>query len=297
MARKHDKIIPDAPAAPVATLHKMRSLTIGVGLLNIPVAMASPVEDEKSSLRQLHAKCNQPIKMPKMCGNDKCDDFGAELTSADIVKGFERTPGDFVVLGNDDLADLYASGDNSIPIDAIIDAGKIQPHHVNAVYYLGPGSDVGPSLEQFAILRDTLASGQHAAMIDIVMSRRKVRAAIVANGAAMMMLTLRPGSGVRDMSRLKHVDRVPEKSNPEYVKMASQILKPLYNKDFSIGDVKDTYADDLRAKIEERAQAQPIISVAATGKAKKKAEPAKNDIAAMLAASLSASKGDKRKSA
>lgn len=297
MARKHDRIVPDTPAPPMATLHTMRKLTISFGLLNVPVAMSSPVEDEKSALRQLHAKCAQPIKMPKMCGNDKCDDYGKDLTSADIVKGFERTPGDFIVLADDDMADLYANGENAMPIDMVIDADKIQPHHVNATYYLGPGSDLGNSLEQFAILRDTLAKGKHAAIIDIVMSRRRLRAAIVPNGAALMMLTLRPGSGVRDMARLKHLGNVPAKSNPEYVKMAGQILGPLYNEHFSINDVKDTYADDLRAMIETKAKAQPVISVAPTKKAKKRAEPAQNDIAAMLAASIAAGKKGKEKHA
>src|SRR4051794_22405870 len=82
-------------------MHTMWKGTISFGLVNIPVKMHAATENKDVSLRQLHKECKSPIKYEKVC--PICE---KEVGTDDIVKGYEYAKNKFVILDEDDLAEL-----------------------------------------------------------------------------------------------------------------------------------------------------------------------------------------------
>ena len=74
----------------------MRSIwkgSISFGLVNIPVAVYPATREEKMSFKQLRKADLSPIKYKKVAETDD-----TEVSSHDIVKGYEHERGRFVVL-------------------------------------------------------------------------------------------------------------------------------------------------------------------------------------------------------
>ena len=71
-----------------------------VSLVNIPVKVYPATENSATiSFNQLHADCQTRINQKKWC--PKCE---REITSAEVVKGYEFEKGRWVVIDDEDIA-------------------------------------------------------------------------------------------------------------------------------------------------------------------------------------------------
>src|SRR3954468_16154347 len=92
----------------------MRALWSGVlsfGLINIPIKLYSGTAGAKIEFNMLHKADYSPIRYAKVCRKD-----GKELTQDDIVKGYEYSEGDYVVLTNEDLKSVNLDRSQSIEV-------------------------------------------------------------------------------------------------------------------------------------------------------------------------------------
>ena len=79
-----------------------------VSLVTIPVRVYPATESAATiSFNQLHDECQTRIQQKKWCPN--CE---REVTSAEIVKGYEFEKGRWVVVGDEDIAKVIAQGEN-----------------------------------------------------------------------------------------------------------------------------------------------------------------------------------------
>ena len=114
------------------------SLTFG--LVSIPVGLAPATKpaarQSDVSFRLLHRECLTPIKQKRWCPvHDR------ELAPDEIVKGWEASKGNFVVVEEAELEALEAHDDSrSIEISKFVDVGQVDPIWRDRVYYLVPGS-------------------------------------------------------------------------------------------------------------------------------------------------------------
>src|SRR5699024_11953198 len=82
-------------------MHTMWKGTISFRLINITIKMHASTENKDILLRQLHKKCQSPIKYKKTC--PVCDE---EVKDEDIVKAYEYAKDKFVVLDEEELKAL-----------------------------------------------------------------------------------------------------------------------------------------------------------------------------------------------
>lgn len=71
---------------------------ISFGLVNIPVELHTAARDHTPRFRLLHRKDLSPISMERVCQKD-----GKPVAWADLVKGYEVQPGEFVTVTEDDF--------------------------------------------------------------------------------------------------------------------------------------------------------------------------------------------------
>src|SRR5436189_3568927 len=104
----------------------MRSIWKGhiqFSLVTIPIRIYNAVETaETIRFNQLHKEDNGAVGYEKKCR--KC---GKNLTSEEIVKGYEFEPEQYVIVSAEDLSKIKLKSTKIIEIAGFIDAKEIQP--------------------------------------------------------------------------------------------------------------------------------------------------------------------------
>ena len=205
---------------------------ITFGLVNIPVELY-PAEDRKTfKFSMLDKRDLTPVGYKRYSKTT-----GKEVPWENIVKGYEYEKDQYVVLSDEDFRRANVKATQTIDIKAFVDEKEIPAEYYESPYYLAPGAR-GDKV--YALLRETLKSTHRVAVAQVVIRTTQHLAAVVPNGRALMLITLRyvdelrPASGIElppeGLKRL--VDDMTERWNP--------------------AEFKDTYHADLMARIKEK---------------------------------------------
>ena len=131
-----------------------------------------------------------------------------------------------------------------------MDEKEIPAEYYESPYYLAPGAR-GDKV--YALLRETLKSTHRVAVAQVVIRTTQHLAAVVPNGRALMLITLRYADELRPASG---IELPPEglKSagvNPKEVALAKRLVDDMTER-WNPGEFKDTYHADLMARIKEK---------------------------------------------
>ena len=109
-----------------------------VSLVTIPVRVYPATESSATiSFNQLHEECQTRIQQKKWCPH--CE---REVTSAEVVKGYEFEKGRWVVVPDEDIAKVKTESTKVINLLQFADDDEIDPMYVDKAYYLAPeGAD------------------------------------------------------------------------------------------------------------------------------------------------------------
>ena len=79
--------------------------SISFGLVNVPVKLYNAVQRKNVQFHQLHGEDRQRIQQKRVCSAD-----GQEVAFEDLVKGYEFSPGQYVVVEPEELDAVALSG-------------------------------------------------------------------------------------------------------------------------------------------------------------------------------------------
>src|SRR5678816_4594718 len=122
--------------------------TLSFGLLNIPVSLMSGERRTDISFRMLDARNNAPVKYERVNA-----ETGEEVPWKEIVKAFEYSKGNYVVLEPEDLANAATENREVIDIEAFVDREQISPSYIEKPYVLVPGKKAEKG---YVLLREVL---------------------------------------------------------------------------------------------------------------------------------------------
>ncbi len=264
---------------------------ITFGLVNIPVELY-PAEDRKSfKFSMLDKRDFSPVGYKRYSKGS-----GKEVEWGDIVKGYEYEKDQYVVLSDEDFRRANVKATQTIDIRAFVDAGEIPAELYETPYYLAPGAR---GEKVYALLRETLRSTGRVAVAEVVIRTTQHLAAVLPGERALMMVTLRYADEIRPASGLdlpaaglKAVG-VTQKEVDLAKRLVDDMTEP-----FDPAQYKDTYHEDLLARIEEKIEKGRTHEITRADKDEERAPRASNviDLADLLKQSLGkgASKGRKR---
>jgi DNA end-binding protein Ku len=225
---------------------------------------------------QLHAKDHQRIQMKRWCPTEE-----AEVPYEEIVKGYEISPEQYVVITPEELEGLDPKKTRTIDIEDFVDLDQIDPLYYEHPYYLVP--DTGAS-KAYKLLLTALAESNKVAIARVVIRSKEYLTAIRPAGG---ILTLETMLFADELVPTDQLDELPEddvKATEREVQMAMQLIESLTT-DFDPSKYRDEYRERVLELIERKAGGEEIaIQVAPE-------EPAKvPDLMAALEASLVAAK-------
>ncbi|MGI6082409.1 MAG: Ku protein [Limnochordia bacterium] len=213
----------------------MRSLwkgAISFGLVNIPVRMYAATEDKSLSFNQLHRKCHTPIRYVKHCPT--CD---SEVRPEEIVRGYEYENRGYVILEEEDFADLPSPTLKAIEILDFIDLAEIDPIFYRRSYYLEPVEGAG---KPYLLLLQAMQHSGKVALGKITVRARESLCCLRVYRDLLSVVTMHYPDEVRSIDALQPIQDRSEVTSGE-LRMALQLIESL-----STPFEPDKYADEYR---------------------------------------------------
>lgn len=218
--------------------------SLAFGLVQIPVALHAAEEPDELSFVMLDKHDMSPIGYERI--NKRT---GKKVAWGDIVKGYESAKGRYVVLTPNDFQAANPEATHTIDIDRFVDLASVDPSYFERPYFLEPGK---PGRKAYALLRDTMARTNKAAIARVVIRTRQHLAAIVPRGDALVLLVMRFPKELRDSKGLDlPKDQRSLSVTPKERQMAEHLVESMAG-EFDPAEYKDEYRSDLMALIRAR---------------------------------------------
>src|ERR671916_2278436 len=163
--------------------------SITFGLVNIPVGLAlatKPAARQSDiAFRTLHRECGTPIKQKRWCPVHE-----REVPAEELVKGWEVSKGEFVIVEDADLEAIeQRDTSRTIEITRFVDADTVDPIYYDRTYFLAPAS--APAARRpYVLLLNAMRETGMAALGKFVLAGKEKLCLIRAKGEALALETL-----------------------------------------------------------------------------------------------------------
>jgi len=236
------------PAAPAETPAGGRSLWSGqlrLALVSIPVQLVSAGKTgARLAFHQVDAKSHKRIRYEKVAPGI------GPVEAKNIVKGFEVSKGNYVLISDDDLEKVKIEARHTIDLIQFVDQGEIDPIYFEKPYFVVPDGKLAQ--EAYGVLRDALRASRKMGIGQFVMRGREYVAALKPCGRGLLLETLRFSDEVRRAAPF-FADSGDDKPNPELLDLAQDLIRRKTQK-FDAGKFHDHYTESLRRLIDAKAK-------------------------------------------
>ena len=244
---------------------------IKVSLVTIPVRVYPATESSATiSFNQLHDECQTRIQQKKWCPS--CE---REVTSAELVKGYEFEKGRWVVVGDDDIAKVKSESTKVINLEQFADASEIDPMYVDKAYYLAPEGPM--AADAYAVMRDGMKG--KAGIGKVAIHGREYLVAVKPHKQGLVMYTLHHAAEIRTIDQIDELRDVRGTVTPAEAKLAQQVIAS-YEAPLDLKTYTDEYQASLRAIIDAKIAGEEVVA------AKDEAPPKVIDLMEALRRSL-----------
>ncbi len=229
--------------------------SLSFGLVSIPVGLAPATKpaarQSDVSFRLLHRECATPIKQKRWCPT-----HDREVTQDEIVRGFEFTKGQFVIVEDADLEALERHDDSrSIEIRRFVTQVSVDPIFFDRHYYLVPGSTPAQR-RPYVLLLEAMRETETAGIGRFVRAGRESLCLVRAKDEALTLETLFVAEDVYSPAEITEAVQESEVKEPE-LELARQIIASLEG-DFDPSELHSEYRRDLRALLEAKTRGEEI---------------------------------------
>ena len=254
---------------------------IQFGLVTIPVKLYLATESDYTiRFNMLHEKDLSRIQMKTWCPVED-----EPISRSDTVKGYEYSPGEYVVITDEDLEKVPLKTVRSIEIEQFAKADdESNTRFVKQAYYIEPDK-IGR--KPFYLLRSVLQEEGLTAICKVVIKDREALAALDPFDDTMLLTTLHWPDEIRSTKELDLPDEEYD-FKPAEMAMARQLVSAM-TAEFDPAAYKDEYRDALMQVIESKIEGHEV----------KAPEPAEEtgklvDLMAALEASVNAAKAARK---
>ncbi len=220
---------------------------ISFGLVNVPVKLYSAVSKKTVRFHQLHDADGVRIQQKRVCPAD-----GEEVPYEHIVKGYEITPDQYVVVTQEELDALDPKKTKSIEIEDFVELSDIDPVYYDHPYYVLP--DRGAA-KAYKLLLNAMEQSGRVAIARVVIRTKEQLVAIRPAGDLLTMETMNFADEVVAHDRFDELPGDDVETADREIEMAQQLIDSLAG-DFDPTKYKDTYRERVLDLVERKAQGE-----------------------------------------
>jgi len=261
-----------------------RSLWTGAitfGLVNIPVRLYVAVREKTIAFHMLHDQDHVRLQRKMVCPKD-----GKEVHNEHVVKGYEVSPGQYVIVKESELEAAAPRKSKTIEIEDFVALDEIDPVYFDRPYYIVPQEQ---GAKAYRLLVESMEKSKKVGIARFVMRAKEYLCALRPQDGALILETMHFNDEVIPVDK---VDGVPHKSKVDdrELKMASQLIDSLTTK-FKPEKYHDTYREAVQEIIEKKAEGEEIVTQPEVSEKKGRATNLMAALEASLASAKSAAGG------
>ena len=224
--------------------------SLNFGLVNIPIGLAVAQQRKDIAFRTLHRECGTPIKQKRWCPHHERD-----VEADELVKGWEFSKGQFVVVEESDLEAVALQKSQSIDIAKFVPLDAVDPLYFDRTYYLAPAS-ADAQRRPYVLLLKAMQEAGMGAIGSFVLWGKENLCLIRPLGDSLALETLFFAEDVRSRAEIDEAVEETEVNEPE-LEMARQLVESLVG-EFDPEEFENSYRRELRAMLEAKLAGEEI---------------------------------------
>jgi DNA end-binding protein Ku len=224
-----------------------------LSLVTCPVALYSatnPAGDVHFHL--INPKTNNRINMITT------DPETGPIDRKDLVKGYEVTKGEYILLTDDDIKSVKLESTKTIDIERFVPGDEIDRIYWDNPYYLAPDGKMAQ--EAFGVIRTAMEKSGQIALGRIVMATRERILALEPRGKGILAYTIRSEDEVRNSEDI-FAGISDAKADPAMISIAEKIIAQQEGP-FDPSRFVDRYEQALKALIDDRVKGHKPTQIA-----------------------------------
>jgi len=222
---------------------------VSFGLVSIGVKLFSATEEKDIRFNQVHRTDGGRIKYKRTC--QVC---GEEVTFDDIAKGYDLGGGEYVILTDDDFADLPLSSSRAIDVLEFVPAEQVDPILYAKAYYLEPD---GTGTKPYVLLREALAGSDRVAIVKVALRQREQLATLRVRDDVLVLNTMLWPDEIRTPSFGFLDDEITVR--PQELAMANSLIESMVG-EFQPANFSDDYRAALQQVIDAKVAGREIVA-------------------------------------
>lgn len=218
------------------------------GLVHIPVTLYPASRPNALDFDLLDKRDMAPVGYERI--NKRT---GKPVDWEQIVKGYEYEDGRYVVMSDEDFRRANPKATQTVEILAFVDGASIAPQYFDTPYRLTPDKR---GEKGYALLRETLERAGTVGIAQVVIRTRQYLAALLPQDSYMVLQTLRYADEILSDADLEGAPGTLRAAgvNAREIKMAEQLVKDM-TETWKPEQYKDTYRNDLLARVKQKIKA------------------------------------------
>ncbi|WP_306591143.1 Ku protein [Geothrix sp. 21YS21S-4] len=227
---------------------------ISFGLVHIPVSLQPASRESGIDFDWIDRRSHDPVGYKRI--NKRT---GREVKPADVVRGVKQEAGDYVILSDEEIRAAYPRATQTIGIEQFVKAEEIPFFYLERPYAVLPAAKAD---KVYALLRDSMAALGVIGIARIVMHTKEHLCALIPDGSALMLNTLRWEEELRPLEEMEFP--APPKSAPRLkpaeLTMARQLIKGMTGP-WKPAAFTDRFAEAVQTLVARRAAAGELTEV------------------------------------
>lgn len=220
---------------------------IRLALVSIPVEIYSATRSGAAlSFRQIHKPSGKPVRYEKIVPG-----IGA-IDHEDIVKGYELSKGNFVLLDEEEIEAVRLESKRTLELVQFVDNDAIDILYYAKPYYVVPADELAE--EAYIVLREALKRSRKTGIGQLSVRGQEQLVALRACGKGLILEMLRYADEVN--AAASYFREIGTAKPPAELLDLAQTLIEKRTGEFEAEDFRNHYIEALRRVIEKKAKAK-----------------------------------------
>lgn len=227
------------------------SLTLGFGLVSIPVRLFSATESNVSVAFNLLTKEGSRVKQQYVSARDP----SVVVPRSEMVKGYEFEKDRYVIFEPEELKALEEGASHLIDIVAFIPEQAVDPIYFDKAYFLAPDKRGG---KPYNLLKAAMLESGRCALARWAWKSKQYVVQVRAHEDGIVLQQLLYADEVRS---LKDLDIEPGQPSPAELKLARQLIDQIAQDTYDPTMFEDEEKKRILAAIDAKIEGKKIVAV------------------------------------
>ncbi|CAN7642453.1 Ku protein [Variovorax sp. LjRoot290] len=227
------------------------SLSLGFGLVSIPVKLYSATESSATIRFNLLSKDGSRVKQQYISEKDQ-----TVVPRTEMVKGYEFEKDRYVIFKPEELKALEEGGSHVIDIVSFIPEQAVDPLYYDKAYFLAPDKRGG---KPYNLLKAAMQQSGRCALARWAWKSKQYVVQVRANDDGLVLQQLLFADEVRSMKDLE-IEQLPPPSAAE-LKLALQLIEQISADDYEPTLFEDEEKKRILVAIDAKIAGQEVVAV------------------------------------